>query len=160
MILFWIIFIILFLSFGVIVFIGAPYVPSRIADDIKLFDELNLKKGSVVVDLGSGDGKVLVEASKRGLVAVGYELNPFLYLVSRLRLRKYPKSKVYLGNYWSADLSKANLVFVFSAAPFMERIYSLLKNQLKKGSYVASYAFSFEGVKIHKKIEPINLYRF
>ena len=82
MILFWIIFIILFLSFGVIVFIGAPYVPSRIADDIKLFDELNL------------------------------------------------------------------------------RIYSLLKNQLKKGSYVASYAFSFEGVKIYKKIEPINLYRF
>jgi hypothetical protein len=103
---------------------------------------------------------VLVEASKRGLVAVGYELNPFLYLVSRFRLRKYPKSKVYLGNYWSADLSKANLVFVFSAAPFMERIYSLLKNQLKKGSYVASYAFSFEGVKIYKKIEPINLYRF
>jgi SAM-dependent methyltransferase len=160
MIIFWIVFVILFVSFGLIVFIGAPYVPSRKDDSSKLFDDIDLRRGSVVVDLGSGDGKVLIEASKRGMKALGYELNPILYLLSKYRLRKYPKSKVVWGNYWSADLTKADFVFVFSAAPFMERIYEKLKRELRQGSYVASYGFSFDGVKIYKKIEPINIYKF
>jgi len=160
MIVVWIILILLFVSFGAIVFVGAPYVPSKKNDSSELFSELNLKKGSVVVDLGSGDGKVLLAAAEAGLRPIGYELNPFLYLISKIRLRKYPKSKVIWGNYWSADLSKADLVFVFSAAPFMQKLYDKLKYQLKSGAFVASYAFSFEGIKIYKKIEPINIYKF
>jgi len=160
MLIIWIILILLFVSFGAIVFIGAPYVPSKKQDAVKLFSALNLKKGSVVVDLGSGDGKVLLAASKAGMKTVGYELNPFLFLISKIRLRKYPKSNVIWGNYWSADLSKADLVFVFSATPFMQKLYDKFKYQLKSGAFVASYAFSFEGIKIHKKIEPINIYKF
>jgi SAM-dependent methyltransferase len=160
MIIFWIIFILLFLSFGVIVFVGAPYVPSHQRDIKKLFDELNLRKGSTVVDLGCGDGKVLVEASRHGLKAIGYELNPFLYLIAKFRLRKYPKAKVVFANYWAADVSRADLVFIFSAAPFMDRLYKKLKNEIKPGGMVASYAFSFEGIKIYKKIEPVNIYKF
>ena len=160
MIIIWILLILLFLSFGVIVFAGAPYVPSRKVDIKKMFDELNLRKSSLVIDLGCGDGKVLVEASKHGLKAKGYELNPFLYAIAKFRLREFPESEVVLGNYWTADISKASLVFVFSAAPFMDRLYTKLKNELKKGGLIASYAFSFEGVKIFKKIEPINIYKF
>ena len=141
-------------------FVGAPYVPSHQKDIKKLFDELNLRKGSTVVDLGCGDGKVLLEASKHGLTAVGYELNPFLYLIAKLRLRKYPKSKVVFANYWAADVSRADLVFIFSAAPFMDRLYKKLKNEIRQGGMVASYAFSFEGIKIYKKIEPVNIYKF
>ncbi len=160
MIFIWIIFILLFVSFGVIVFIGAPYVPSRKHDTESLFDELQLRKGSIVIDLGSGDGKVLAAAAKKGYKAIGYELNPFLWIVSSIRLRKYPNAKVLLGNFWSADISKAGLVFIFSAEPFMQRLYDKFKTQLKSGAYVASYGFSFDGVKIYKKIEPINVYKF
>ena len=141
-------------------FVGAPYVPSHQRDIKKLFDELNLRKGSTVVDLGCGDGKVLVEASRHGLKAIGYELNPFLYLIAKFRLRKYPKAKVVFANYWAADVSRADLVFIFSAAPFMDRLYKKLKNEIKPGGMVASYAFSFEGIKIYKKIEPVNIYKF
>jgi hypothetical protein len=160
MIIFWILFILLFLSFGVIVFVGAPYVPSKKHDIERLFSEFNLRKGSVVVDLGCGDGKVLLAAAKSGLQPVGYELNPFLWLIAKLRLRKYPKTKVIWGNYWAADLSKASLIFIFSAAPFMDRLYEKLRDQLRPGVLVASYGFSFEGIKIYKKIEPINIYKF
>ena len=160
MIFIWIIFILLFVSFGVIVFIGAPYVPSNKKDVQRLFKELDMRKGSVIVDLGCGDGRVLIEASKQGMRAVGYELNPFLYAICWLRLRKYPKAKVIWGNFWSADLSKASMVFVFSASPFMQRLYEKFKTQLKPGAFVASYGFSFEGVKIYQKIEPINIYKF
>jgi len=160
MIFIWMIFILLFISFGVIVFVGAPYVPSRKVDTSNLFKELNLRKGTTVVDLGCGDGKVLLEASKNNLKSIGYELNPILFLIAKLRLKNYSNSKVIWGNYWSADISKAGLVFVFSAAPFMQRLYEKFKTQLSPGTLVASYGFSFEGVKIYKKIKPINVYKF
>lgn len=160
MITLWILFVLLFLSFGAIVFVGAPYVPSKKNDLDRLFDELNLRKNSLFVDLGSGDGKALIKAARAGLRGVGYELNPFLYLISKLRLRKYPKVKLVWGNYWTANISRADLVFVFSADPFMQRLHQKFKNELKEGALVASYAFSFEGIKIYKKVEPINIYKF
>lgn len=155
-----VVFVLLFVSFCLIVFVGAPYVPSKKADLEKLFKNLKLPKGSVVIDLGSGDGKVLIEASKLGLSAVGYELNPFLFMISKFRLRKSPNAKVLWRSYWSADLSKASLVFVFTAESYMSRLQKKLKKEMKKGGLAALYGFSFNDIKIYKKIEPINVYKF
>ena len=49
------------------VFFGAPYVPAKLRDVQQAFDELRpVTKHDVVLDLGSGDGKVLREVSRRG----------------------------------------------------------------------------------------------
>lgn len=160
MIIIWILLILLFVSFGMIVFIGAPYVPTDNQAIEGIFSVLKIRKGSTVVDLGSGDGRVLMSASKHGYKAIGYELNPVLALVSKYRLREYPKAKVVITDYWKADLSKADVVFIFSAAPYMHRLNEKFKNELKPGTVVISYAFSFESKKIDQKIGPANIYIF
>lgn len=160
MIIIWLILILIFVSFGLIVAVGAPFVPTRQADLKKLFGHLKLRKGSRVVDLGSGDGRVLVLAQKHGYKAAGYELNPILALISKLRLKKDKTSMVKVQSYWSADISKADMVFVFSAQPFMNRLIKKLENELKPGAYVVSYAFSFPSRKIDEKFEAFNIYRF
>ena len=46
---------------------------------------MSLLKGrqGPIVDLGSGDGRIVIEAAKRGIPAEGVELNPWLVLYSR-----------------------------------------------------------------------------
>lgn len=157
---FWLLVILAFISFGLIVIVGAPYVPTRQKDLSNLFEHLRLRKNSRIVDMGSGDGRVLVLAKKYGYKALGYELNPILFLISNIRLGKGSNSKVKLQSYWAADISKADMVFVFSAQPFMNRLLQKLENELKPGAVVVSYAFSFPSRKIDEKFEAFNIYKF
>lgn len=53
------------------------------------YSTLSYFQGETLVDLGSGDGQVVIEAARRGIKAVGYELNPVykilsIFLTSRL----------------------------------------------------------------------------
>lgn len=160
MIIIWIILILIFISFGLIVAVGAPYVPTKKKDLEKLFEHLKIRKGSRVIDLGSGDGRVLILAKKQGYKVTGYELNPILAVISKLRLGKERKAKVKIQSYWSADVSKADMVFVFSAQAYMNRLLKKLEVEMKPGSLVVSYGFSFPSRKIDEKFEAFNIYRF
>jgi len=85
-----------------------------------------LKLGQVsskdtLIDLGSGDGRILIAAACLGAKAVGYEINPFLVwksrrLIRQARLEKL--AKVYWKSFWQAfgrrTLAKAPLsLFIF-----------------------------------------------
>ena len=160
MIIIWLILVLVFVSFGLIVFVGAPYVPTKKSELAKLFDHLKMRKGSKLVDMGSGDGRVLYLASQKGYKATGYELNPFLVLITKIKLQKFKKSKVFIKSYWSANVSKADIVFMFSAQPFMARMFDKLQKELKPGAIVVSYGFSFPSKKIDEKFESFNIYEF
>eukprot|EP00434_Breviolum_minutum_P001025 symbB.v1.2.000899.t1/scaffold27.1/size414596/7 len=74
--------------------------------------------GLRLVDFGSGDGRIVAWAAKKGMHATGYELNPYLVLWSRLRcwrsLRQAPGSGQLLwANAWSADLRDVDVVTVY-----------------------------------------------
>ena len=91
-------------SFLLIVFRGAPFVPTHERDLDKLFALHKFRAQDVLVDLGSGDGRVLTAAAKRGIRSVGYELNPFLYWYSKLKLRGVPQVEVRLEYFWVSKL--------------------------------------------------------
>ncbi|MCC6064995.1 MAG: class I SAM-dependent methyltransferase, partial [Thermofilum sp.] len=56
-----------------------PFLPSPESVIVKALDMARLQPGELLVDLGCGDGRVLVVAAKRyGAYAVGVELNPLL----------------------------------------------------------------------------------
>ncbi|GBG32671.1 Protein FAM173B [Hondaea fermentalgiana] len=70
---------------------GAPYMPTlRKSLDVvfhrvlpKVKPVVKGKEAPQMVDLGSGDGRVVIEAARNGYEAVGYELNPMLVAVSQ-----------------------------------------------------------------------------
>ena len=123
---------ILFLIFGLTAFIGAPYVPTRHTDIQKLLrDELKLTKDDIVLDVGSGDGAVLQEVAKTGAQAVGYEINPFLVLASRWRLRKYAKDvRIKWTNAWTTQpADNITVIYAFGAGLHLKKIYQLARQQ-------------------------------
>lgn len=115
--------------FGMAALFGAPYVPSLKKEVRFAFDELYpVHKGDVVVDLGSGDGVVLSEAVRRGASAYGYEINPFLVLLSKLRLRD--RATIRLADMWSVRIPKeTTLVYIFSVSRDTKKLGQYLQKQ-------------------------------
>jgi hypothetical protein len=113
--------------FGFVAFFGAPYVPTLNAELKRAFTELYpLKPTDVIVDLGSGDGRVLLEASRYGAKGYGYELNPLLVLISKLRLGS--NADIRLADMWSVTLpAQTTLVYVFTVSRDSKRLGRFLQ---------------------------------
>lgn len=153
-----------FIFFAMVVFRGAPYVPTHKRILQEAFDELQLKSGSVVVDLGSGDGVMLKFAAQKGYKAVGYEINPILCLISYFRCYKYRKMvKIYWRDFWATDLPKdTGAVYVFLADAFMQKFKVKMQQQAKllnKELIIVSNGFKVPGLKPEKILKGVNIYK-
>lgn len=161
---FWVVWaaaILLILAYGFVLLYGAPYFPSLSPHIKAALDLLDLKEGQVVYDLGCGDGRFLKAAAKQGITAVGYELNPFMFAYSWLTTRRYGRLvKVRFGNFWKADLSKADAVFVFLLDKYMPKLDAKLKKEVKKGTKLASHTFKIPGKKSVKQNYGVFLYKY
>jgi len=161
----WILLGVLFLSWLAIVFVGAPYVPTRSRDLQLILKAAKLKKGELIVDLGSGDGRLLLEAARSWYRAKGYELNPFLVALSWCRLRTHRKlASVAMADFWMTPLpDDTKAVFVFLAAPFMARLEKKLEKEAKRigrDIMLVSYGFGFKGRKPVHSEGSLLVYRF
>lgn len=121
---------------------GGPYsaTPYQIVEN--LFKFVTVGKKDVVYDLGSGDGRVLIEAAKHGAYGVGWEINYPLYVyslrrVKRLKLDK--KIKIHYGNFWKAKLKQATVIFAFLLPKFMQRLEKKLEKETSSGTLVITY---------------------
>lgn len=148
------------LPFAAVLLFGAPYLPTRKKQAEEALDLLGLKKGEVFVDLGCGDGIMLVHAAKRGLVAYGYELNPLVWFVAWLRCLRYKNAHVHLKNYWKVELPKETRgAYVFLLDSFMERLDKKLKQEVR-GVKLVSYTFKIPGKKPVATKNALNLYKY
>jgi SAM-dependent methyltransferase len=129
MILVWVLALAIFISFGLVVFRGAPYVPSHRKEVEKALSELYLLSSKdTLVDFGSGDGLVLRAAARRGANAIGYEVNPFLVALSRLLSRAQPSVKVHLADAWAVNFPvETTVVYAFAVTRDMPKLLAKLQ---------------------------------
>src|SRR5579862_2577699 len=148
------------LSFVAVLLFGAPYMPTLKKSCLDALDLLDLKPGQTLYELGSGDGVMLRLAAQRGIKVVGYELNPFLLAISWLRTLRYRKQvKIHWGNFWRADLSKADAVFAFLLDRFMADLdKKILAEKGTKEIKLVSHAFEIKSRKAAKKSGALFLY--
>lgn len=149
-VIFWIVFVgVILLAISIIN--GAPYLPTPRKQIHIALDLARVKKGETLVDLGSGDGTVLIEAAKRGIDATGYEINPLLWFISTIRLLPYRDiARVKLGSFWGQSLRDYDVVFVFLIGHHMKRLEKKLEAELK-GARVVSHAFQIPNRKSAEK---------
>ena len=147
-------------AFSLSIFFGSPFLRTHKKPIESAMDLLELKKGDRFVDLGSGDGSVLIAAAKRGATVEGYELNPILWLVSLVRTRKYRSQiTIHWGDMWQVDLTKFNKMFVFLDSRFLPKLVRKISSSDKK-ILVASYSYKFADQPIITTKDGIHLYQF
>lgn len=149
------------LIFGFVVFFGAPYLPTFNKVQNTALDLLDLKPGQTLIELGSGDGRVMREAAKRKLNVVGYELNPILVIISFFATIKYRRQiKIVWGNYWRRKWPKADGIYVFLVGPYMKKLDKKIKKEFPEGILVASNSFDIPAKKPKKKKGSVYLYKY
>jgi len=147
--------------FSIVVFFGSPYVRSHKRPVEAALDLLELKKGDRLLDLGSGDGAVLLAAAKRGVRATGYELNPILWLVALWRTRKHRELvRVIWGDMWRAEINnQTQNIFIFLDTRFLKRLDKKISSSGAKLRLV-SYSYKIPGRKILKTETGMHLYQY
>ncbi len=154
----WIFLGVIFLMFGLVVFVGAPYLPALKHQIETGLDLLDLQPGQTMIDLGCGDGKVLVAAARRGYRVVGVELNPVLALVARIRTWRYRRLvSVRCADFWHSKLPVSDGVFVFLIPRLMPKLDQLMK---RRGGKLVSVAFRIPGSKPVKERNDVFLYEY
>src|SRR3989344_5527193 len=131
---------------------GAPYVRSKKARVRTMFELADIKEGERVVDLGSGDGLILIEAAKRGAVATGIEINPFLVWYSKRRVKKSgfgKRVKIIKSDFRKYDLREADVVFLYLWPSTNEGLEYKFSRELKPGTRVISNGFPLPGLEPH-----------
>lgn len=97
-----------------------------------------------IVDLGSGDGRIVHGAAKRGIRALGVELNPDLVQLAKeeaVRLGVSEHAQFVVQDMFKTDLSPVTVLMTYLLPHLNQRIRPQLLAQMKPGSRVVTYAF-------------------
>lgn len=126
-----------------------PYVPTPVAVIDQMLKLAEVKKGDVVYDLGSGDGRIVIRAAKKyGVKAVGIEMDQILLAQARKAAKKAGVS--HLVEFRSedalkADISAATVVTLYMLPWFNEAMKPSFQKYLKPGSRIVAHDFGIEG---------------
>ena len=119
------VFIAFFVTTVVSILNGAPFVVTDKLTLATILKMSKIKKGSRVVDLGSGDGRIVMEFAKRGFETHGYEINLLLVFLSRIIIRRAGLTsiaRIYGRSFWKINLAKYDLVVVYWINHIISRI--------------------------------------
>ncbi len=153
--------VVIIVCFGGVLLFGAPYLPT-LGPQVKASLELaGLKPGQTLVELGCGDGRVLIAAARQGIDAVGYELNPLLALLAWVRTRRYRRHvKVIWGDFWKKDWPPAEAIFTFLLDRYMGRLDTRIKRDAHKPVRLVSFAFTIPGRQHDAEKHGVYLYKY
>ncbi|MCL2444627.1 class I SAM-dependent methyltransferase [Candidatus Saccharibacteria bacterium] len=160
-----IIFAIITATFLLTVFFGAPFVPSRRTELKKAFSELYpLSPTDTLIDVGSGSGTVLrAAATYKPKRLVGYEINPFLVLISKILCRKLPNTQILCRNFLHTQFPKdTTVVYIFGVDHLIPRLAAKIQESVDRSSrpiYLISYGFRLPNQKPTKTLDALFLYK-
>jgi precorrin-6B methylase 2 len=122
------------------------WVPTPQALVEKMLDMAKVTPQDVVIDLGSGDGRTVITAAKRGARAFGVEFNPDMVELSRRNATKEgvgTKATFIQGDLFEADLSKATVITMFLLPSINMKLRPKILD-LRPGTRIVANSFNME----------------
>jgi cyclopropane fatty-acyl-phospholipid synthase-like methyltransferase len=135
-----------------------PFVPSPMLVVERMLQLAEVRKDDILYDLGSGDGRIVIEAAKKfGVKGIGVDLNPTL--VEQAKRRAAEEGVSHLVEFRAADgltvdISQATVVTLYMFKWFNNQMRPKLQ-RLKPGSRIVAHDFDIDDWK-PTKIEYVN----
>ena len=122
------------------------WVPTPQALVDKMLEMASVTPQDFVMDLGSGDGRTVITAAKRGARAMGIEYNPDMVELSKRNASKEgvtDKTTFVKADLFETDLSKATVITMFLLPDINLKLRPKILN-LKPGTRIVSNTFTME----------------
>lgn len=122
------------------------WVPTPDALVEKMLDMAEVTAQDYVIDLGSGDGRTVIAAARRGATALGIEYNPDMVELSKRNAREAGvagKATFMKADLFETDFSKAQVITMFLLPAINLKLRPTLL-ELKPGTRIVSNSFTME----------------
>lgn len=120
------------------------WVPTPQALVDKMLDMAKVKSNDYVIDLGSGDGRTVITAAKRGARALGIEYNPKMVELARQNAEQEGvarQAKFAKADLFKSDFSQATVITMFLLPEINLKLRPKLLD-LKPGTRLVSNTFT------------------
>ena len=135
----------------------APYYPTPIEVAKSMLEAGDLQAGQLHVDLGSGDGRLVILAARNfGARSIGYELDSKLVDSSRRQIEEMglsPQASIIQRDLFQADMTEVDLVTVYLLPRALKLLRPIFERDLKKGAVVVSHDFPMPEWEPAERIE-------
>ena len=137
-----------------------PYIPATTKQVENVFKAINLysKQNNLnysnpsgtnlvrLIDLGSGDGRIVFDAASRGYHSTGVELNTVLYLYSKIKsiinrlkgIENASNAHFKRADFWKINMKEYDLIIVFGVQEMMKELSSKIKDEMKPNTLIVS----------------------
>lgn len=132
------------------------FIPLPMETVRKMLEIAEIMEDDILYDLGSGDGRTVIEAWKGyGIESVGIENWAPIYYVSKLRLRLSGAGdnvKILKKDIFKTDLSKATVVTMYLTPKLNAMLKNKFERELRKGTRVVSASHPMIGWEYVRKV--------
>ncbi len=143
-------------------FFGAPWIPTPRRTVINMLNLARIRPGEVIYDLGSGDGRIIIDAARNfGAIAIGIEIDPIRFLWTKIliyKLRLQDSAEVLLGNFFNKDLSRADIIMIYLLQDTNLKLINKFVNELKPGTRIVTNTFTLPGFEILRQDKKAQIY--
>jgi precorrin-6B methylase 2 len=109
-----------------------------------------LKPTDRILDLGAGDGRILIEAKKHQpqAICIGYEGSYLVWLLGKIRIFLHCKEPInfHCSNFFEADLRSADVIFTYLSMQTMKKLLPKFEAELRAGTRIITHAFRIPGL--------------
>jgi precorrin-6B methylase 2 len=113
----------------------------------KVLDMAKVTPQDIVIDLGSGDGRNIIAAARRGARAYGFEFNPEMVALSRRKAQEAgvaDRATFIEGDMFEADISKATVLALFLLPSNLDKLAPKFL-ALRPGTRIVNNTFQVTG---------------
>jgi SAM-dependent methyltransferase len=125
--------------------LDVPYVPTPLQVVDRMLQIANVGAGDYVIDLGSGDGRIVIAAAQKGAYAHGVEIDPKRITEANVNAKKMGVDHKVLfleESIFDSDISNATVITMYLLTSVNKRLKPIFLKQLKPGTQIVSHSFS------------------
>lgn len=135
--------------------LDVPYVPTTMEVVNAMLDLGELKAGDTHIDLGCGDGRIVVTAAERGATSTGIDLDPQRIKEANENAEKAgvtDKVTFIEGDLFNFDFSKADVLTLYLLPSVNLKLRPKIMEEMKPGAKIVSHAFDMGDWKPEQEI--------
>jgi SAM-dependent methyltransferase len=142
--------------------VPTPYIPSTPLDVEELLRVTPIGPQDVVVDLGSGDGRIVIAAAKYfGARGFGVDIDEKLVTLANDNARAAGVSdrvRFYHRDIFDTDVHEATVVTMYLLSSLVNRLRPKLLAELKPGTRIVAHDYGFDGWKPDRTVMVVKTF--